>query len=141
VRLWNVAAQSTLLIFNNHKDIVWSVDFSPDGRRLASGSDDKALIVWEIENDHLMLRRRAAVFEHGNNWLQAFRNLDLWFRQECGKQCLEMTSGLTSPLPLGIAANLVALENREGRVPLLELRERRFSAMVRWLVLIPRAIW
>jgi hypothetical protein len=39
-----------------------------------------------------------------------------------------MTSGFTSPSPFGAAANLVALHDREGRVPLPELQKRHFRA-------------
>jgi hypothetical protein len=38
--------------------------------------------------------------------------------EERAKQCLEITSGLTSPSPFGAAANLLALQDRKGRVPL-----------------------
>ena len=52
--------------------------------------------------------------------------LDWLIQEERAKQCFEMNSGLTSPSPFDAAANLVALQDREGRVP--ELQERHFRA-------------
>ena len=32
-----------------HKDVVWCVAFSPDGKRLVSGSKDKTLMIWDMD--------------------------------------------------------------------------------------------
>ncbi|KIO05569.1 hypothetical protein M404DRAFT_83068, partial [Pisolithus tinctorius Marx 270] len=37
------------LVLGGHKDYVRSVTFSPDGRRILSGSNDKILRVWDAE--------------------------------------------------------------------------------------------
>lgn len=48
VNLFDVAAQKFLAALKGHQDGVARLAFSPDGRRLYSGSADGALIVWRL---------------------------------------------------------------------------------------------
>jgi WD40 repeat protein len=36
------------LTLKGHADQIWRVSFSPDGKRIVSGSDDNTLKVWDI---------------------------------------------------------------------------------------------
>jgi WD40 repeat protein len=45
-------------VLSGHTKYVWSVAFSPDGRRLVSGSDDGSVIVWDVESETLIWNRK-----------------------------------------------------------------------------------
>jgi hypothetical protein len=46
--LWEVATGKQLRIFGGHTGSVWLISFSPDGRFVLSGSDDKTLKLWDV---------------------------------------------------------------------------------------------
>jgi WD40 repeat protein len=60
VRLWNIDRTSEVHRFEDHRDVVWSVAFSPDGARALSGGGvgdgqhDYALRLWDIEKRTLL---------------------------------------------------------------------------------------
>jgi U3 small nucleolar RNA-associated protein 12 len=47
IRLWNSETSSSI-VFNGHKKAVTSLAFDEQGTRLASGSQDTDLIVWDV---------------------------------------------------------------------------------------------
>lgn len=48
VILWNVAGRSITRTFRGLSERVFAVTFSPDGRRLASGTWDGTIYVWDL---------------------------------------------------------------------------------------------
>ena len=48
VRLWNVADGKLIRTFEGHKDALYSVAISPDGKTLATGSYDQKVKLWEL---------------------------------------------------------------------------------------------
>ena len=50
VRLWNVNTGENIHTFWGHHSDVWSLDFSPDGQLLASGSYDGTILLWDIKS-------------------------------------------------------------------------------------------
>ena len=56
--LWDLP-NDTVTTLGSHADTVNAVAFSPDGQLLASGGDDYACKLWDVQ-----LKRRVATFEH-----------------------------------------------------------------------------
>ncbi|XP_053674509.1 WD repeat-containing protein 26 homolog [Anopheles nili] len=53
-----------LQVLNDHSDEVWFCKFSPDGLRLATGSKDNSVIVWEVDPVKLLLRNKRLFEGH-----------------------------------------------------------------------------
>ena len=48
IRLWSASTSSVLATFNGHKKAVTALAFDETGTRLASGSQDTDLILWDV---------------------------------------------------------------------------------------------
>ena len=47
-QVWDAADGSHVYIYHGHSDLIWTVVWSPDGTRIASGSADKTVQVWRV---------------------------------------------------------------------------------------------
>jgi U3 small nucleolar RNA-associated protein 12 len=56
VRLWSASGSSVIATFNGHKKAVTALAFDEGGTRLASGSQDTDLILWDIVAEAGMFR-------------------------------------------------------------------------------------
>jgi len=54
VRLWDVERGNCIHTLTRHKEPVYSVAFSPDGKFLASGSFDKCVHIWSTQSGQLV---------------------------------------------------------------------------------------
>ena len=54
VRLWDVERGNCVHTLTRHKEPVYSVAFSPDGKFLASGSFDKCVHIWSTQSGQLI---------------------------------------------------------------------------------------
>ncbi|AFY56498.1 WD40 repeat-containing protein [Rivularia sp. PCC 7116] len=48
IKLWNTNGK-LITALQGHKGAVWDVEFTPDGKTLVSGSEDKTLMLWNLE--------------------------------------------------------------------------------------------
>ena len=57
----------TIQVLTNHGDEeVWYCRFSPDGSKLATGSKDMTVIIWDFDPDTLQLRHSRTLERHSH---------------------------------------------------------------------------
>lgn len=56
IRIWNVASGTVSVTLNGHKKAVTALAFDHDGLRLASGSQDTDLIIWDVVGETGLFR-------------------------------------------------------------------------------------
>ncbi len=66
VWLCESAGGTPLFTYRDHKDGVWSVVFSPNGRFLATSSDDQTIILWHMQKDIQAQRSERQFLGHTN---------------------------------------------------------------------------
>jgi WD40 repeat protein len=84
IRLWDVATGRSVGTCAGHKQSVGSVAFAPDGKTLASASDDSTLKLWNVatQQELLTIRRlggtvRDLLFSPDGRWLVGGTGLPL----------------------------------------------------------------
>jgi WD40 repeat protein len=81
VKVWDAETGRELLTLQGHTSDVWSVAFSPDGQRLASGGsfDPTGVRVWDAQTGQQLLvlkgQGRNLAFSRDGHWLVAGEQL------------------------------------------------------------------
>ena len=57
IKLWDLE-KDTVTILGNHTKTINAIAFSPDGKKLVSGSDDYTIKLWDIEKQHRIVTLR-----------------------------------------------------------------------------------
>jgi WD40 repeat protein len=70
--LWEWSLRSNMQVLEGHTDQVRAVAWSPDGTRLASGSDDLTVIIWDTETGEPLRTERANVDAGWTIWCVAW---------------------------------------------------------------------
>src|SRR5262249_45752491 len=69
VKVWEAQTSTEICTLQGHTELVWSVAFSPDGKRIASGSQDQTVRVWDAHSGQTM---RTLKGHNGPGWSVAF---------------------------------------------------------------------
>ena len=59
MRLWDTRTGDLVKTLHSHSDTVGCVTFSPDGKRLASGCQDRTVKLWDVETGDEVLTLRG----------------------------------------------------------------------------------
>lgn len=59
IRLWSAPTQSVIVTFNGHKSAISALCWDKDGTKLASGSKDTDVVVWDVIGEVGMFRLRG----------------------------------------------------------------------------------
>ena len=59
IRIWSAATKSVVVTFNGHKSAVSALAWDKDGTRLASGSKDTDIILWDVVGEVGLCRLRG----------------------------------------------------------------------------------
>jgi len=51
---WNIATGNEQRRLSGHTNIVWSIIYSPDGRQIATASDDKSIKIWDAASGRIL---------------------------------------------------------------------------------------
>ena len=57
--LWNVATGSTVMSLRGHDGPINSISFSPDGKRIVSGSNDRTVKLWDMSTGDMLMTLRG----------------------------------------------------------------------------------
>ena len=119
VYLWETATGKERCRFRGHIDGIQSLDFSPDGRRLASGSSDTTVLIWDVTgrlDEQGRLRPvRLSAKQMEERWADlkgmdaASANQAIWTLVAAGQPTIAFLAKQLRPVPVGVTAKALDL--------------------------------
>jgi WD40 repeat protein len=86
VQLWEVASRTLRREFEGHAGLLSALAFSPDGKTLATGSEDTTLLLWDLTTPPG--RRRTGTASRARNWSGCGRSWPTRTRRRrCRRSC------------------------------------------------------
>ncbi len=73
VRLWNIQTGKCYQTLAGHRDHIWSVAFSPDGKTVASGGADCQIRLWNVDSGECY-----QILVGHQDWVRAIRFSSRW---------------------------------------------------------------
>jgi WD40 repeat protein len=133
IRLWDVATGKEKQTLKGHTQIIRRVAFSPDGRYLASTSDDKTLLLWDLSTGKSVRQYpigstcRGLVFSRDGKSLIAAGDFadprGYVFEVETGRELRRLSTGekpIWYSLSLAPDGKTLAVGHRQGAIVLLD---------------------
>jgi len=117
ISLWNWAAATRVREFDAHGGAAFGLDFSPDGRSLATGGDDHTIKLWDVATG----QEQGTLLGHfGNVRAVAYRPGGQWLASACagwnGQVKLWRLADPPNPQPIARAGEDCVVAWRPGRV-------------------------
>jgi hypothetical protein len=121
LKIWEPAGEAAVLTLRGHTSVIVALAFSPDGKRLASGGDDRMVHLWDVLTGEELLKLRGHT--------RGIRALA--FRPD--GRCLASADGppfnsLEWPASIGIGPPVSSLRLWETAPPAPEVRLQRKAA-------------
>lgn len=122
MKLWDLATGREMLNLGDHTDWVWMVQFSPDGKTLFSGGNDRDVRLWDTSTGVLQAKLATgvnvyclAVAPDGNTLaVVGFNELQFWNLESRVKEDTRRVGGSLYCVAYSADGRLLATGNRTG---------------------------
>jgi WD40 repeat protein len=94
-------------VLSDHGEEVWYCRFSPDGLKLATGSKDNAVIIWDFDPDKLMLKPNKTLERRSHGISYFAWSPDSTRLAVCGSEDCDEVDTNVALVPFSVAVFLI----------------------------------